>query len=227
MTKIVVATRCLNGLEYIERFVSGYSFADQIVVSEGGSDDGSIEKWMEYYPKVQVFKFDEFVMRGGYKWNPDNNHIQHAINKGLETVPDWLILDDLDDVPNALLRGYARELLELCEAPQVNVFRLYMWGDDQYFPYMNRDFNINYTSLWAWRPAKVNISTDKSVEHGTLNGLSRFVYQLNIPYCLLHKSWDSETIDAKVNRYNAIGLPMGHPFTFAGEPKELPDWAVE
>lgn len=225
--KIVVTTRCLNGLEYIDRFVKGYSFADQIVVSDGGSDDGSIEKWLEYYPKVQVFQFKEFIMRKGYKWNPDNNHIQHAIDKALEFDPTWIILDDLDDVPNHLLRERARWLLDSTKESQVNAFRLYMWGDTEYFPKMNNWFTPEYKSLWAWKPKDLNITTDKSKEHGTLTGLVDNYYGVDLPACLLHKSWHPDTVQDKVDRYNAIGLPATHPLRYAGIPEPLPKWAHE
>ena len=41
--KIVVAARCYNNEKHIERFLHGYSFADRIVVSDGGSTDNSIQ----------------------------------------------------------------------------------------------------------------------------------------------------------------------------------------
>jgi hypothetical protein len=228
--KIVVVTRCLNGLEYIDRFVRGYDFATQIVVSEGGSDDGSVEKWMEYYPKVRVFKFDEFVMRGCYKWNPDNNHIQHAIDKGLDFEPDFLILDDLDDVPNFLLRKNARDIIEECKDDFIFSFRLYLWGDGEYFPKMNNHFDPQYRSMWGWFPHKVSVRTDKEKEHGTLIMDAGSVLPIDPPMCLLHKSWHPDTMQAKVDRYNAIGLPMNHPLEHPeayGVPEPLPEWAYE
>ena len=224
---IVVTTRCLNGIEYIDRFVRGYDFANQIIVSDGGSDDGSIEKWMEYYPKVRVFQYDDVTFIDGYKWNPDNNHIQHAIDRALEYNPTWLILDDLDDVPNHLLRKDARELLESTSVPQMNAFRLYLWGDKEYFPYMNRNFDGQFRSLWAWQPDRIHIQSDLSVKHGTMVGMMNEPANLSIPYVLLHKSWHPDTIQQKIDRYNAIGLPMNHPLEFAGIPEVLPEWAHE
>jgi hypothetical protein len=198
-------------------------------VSDGGSTDGSLEEF-EKYPKIQVVNFEIQENINGYIWNPDNLHIQHAIDEGLKCNPDWLILDDLDDVPNAVLRQSARTILRFCKFPQVNAFRLYMWGDDQYFPKMNNYFDENYTSLWAWKPREVEIKTDMNQKHGTLIGIQSVASQLFPPYCLLHKSWHPDTIQAKVDRYNSIGLPMNHPLEHPeayGLPEPLPSWVVE
>lgn len=226
---IVVVTRCLNGKEYIDRFAKGYSFAEKIIVSDGGSTDGSLDAFKKH-PKIQVVNFEVQKIINGYIWNPDNLHIQHAIDEGLKCDPDWLILDDLDDVPNQQLNIHARTILRFCKHPQVNAFRLYMWGDDFYFPKMNNYFDENYTSIWAWNPRYVTIETDKSKEHGTLTGIQSVNSQLLPPYCLLHKSWHPDTIQAKVDRYNSIGLPMNHPLEHPeayGLPEPLPEWAVE
>lgn len=225
--KIVVVTRCLNGQEYIDRFVRGYEWADEIIVSDGGSTDDSLEMFKTFPDKVSVVNYENVTFIGGYKWNPDNYHIQHAIDEGLKRDPDWIILDDLDDVPNKILRMFAREILEHADKPQVNAFRLYLWGEKRYFPAMNGNFNPAFKSLWAWKPKELTIETDKSVAHGTLSGVLDDYAEIDIPLCLLHKSWHPRTIGEKIKRYNAIGLPMMHPRKFAGKPECLPEWAHE
>src|SRR5688572_20833692 len=206
--KIVVAVRCYNEAHNVERFLKGYSFADQIVISDGGSDDGTVEM-LQGRDKVTLLHFDQYEEHNGFRWNPDHPHMNFVLDYAKSLNPDWLIFDDFDCVPNADLRKDARGILELYTESknvwQVNVFRLYLWGDDQYFPAMNNYFDPNYTSLWAWRPDKQNIYADPSVRHGTLLGLS-YNYKLDTPHCLLHKSWNPETIDQKINKYNSVGL---------------------
>ena len=90
---------------------------------------------------------------------------------------------------------------------------------------MNGFFDNNYTSIWAWKPKEVAVSADPKVRHGTIIGYIPDPLLLPIPNCLLHRSWHPDTIQAKIDRYNKLGLPMHHPTTFAGVPEPLPDWA--
>lgn len=229
--KIVVAVRCYNEEKHIERFLRGYSFADQIVVSDGGSTDDSVSILRKYEgDKVKVIHYDHQETIDGETWNEDSGHMNYVLDAAKELKPDWLIFDDMDCVPNKELREIARPIFDIIDERhiQINVFRLYLWGDTgKFFPKMNDNFNPQYTSLWAWRPNQLNVHADSEVKHGTLVGLHPSPYSMELPYCLLHKSWYPETIDAKVERYNKLGLPMNHPFEFAGELSELPEWAYE
>ena len=77
-------------------------------------------------------------------------------------------------------------------------------------------------------PSKINISADMNIKHGTIVGTDdKNAYGIDLPMCLLHKSWYPDTIDEKVKRYNALGIPCSHPFEMknAGKPEVLPDWA--
>lgn len=224
--KIVVAVRCYNEAHNVERFLKGYSFADEIVISDGGSTDGTLEM-LEGRDKVTLLHFNEYIEVGGFRWNPDAPHMNFVMDYAKSLDPDWLIFDDFDCVPNYLLRGSARTILEETEEVQVNAFRLYMWGDDQYFPEMNQHFNLDYTSLWAWQPRKIDIHADPSQKHGTIVGATPNNRKLWEFQCLLHKSWNPATVNDKINKYNAVGLAMSHPLQFAGVPQPLPIWAKE
>lgn len=226
--KIVVAVRCYNEEKNIERFLLGYHFADTIVVSDGGSTDGSLEL-LKRHPRVKLVHFSQQETVNGQTWNPDAPHINFVLDEAKRLDPDWLILDDMDDIPNWGLSEFARLLFSTAHPRhvQINAFRLYMWGEKEYFPYMNRNFDAAYTSLWAWKPKELDIRADPNVRHGTLLGLHPDPLKLDTPFCLLHKSWSPETVQAKIDRYNALGLPMQHPFEFAGKPEPLPEWAHE
>lgn len=228
--KIVVAVRCRNESPNIERFLRGYDFADQIVISDGGSTDGSfyaLSLAARLFPKIKLIRFEEQETVNGETWNLDAPHMNYVINAAKELEPDFLIFDDFDCVPTSALRENARSILENCNKPQVNAFRLYLWGDKRYFPAMNNYFEEDYTSLWGWKPKELDIRADENVRHGTLTGLSDDDLRLSPPNCLLHKSWHPRTIGEKMKRYNAIGLSMNHPRKFAGKPECLPTWATE
>jgi glycosyltransferase involved in cell wall biosynthesis len=224
---IVVAVRCLNEEKNIERFLHGYDFADSIVVSDGGSTDDSLNL-LSKNKKVIIHNYDVVEkFPTGCSWNPDNPHINFVLEKAKKLSPDWLILDDMDDVPTYTLRRNARKVLEHTSKSQVNAFRLYMWGDREFFPYMNRDFDKDYLALWAWRPDELDIYADEQKHHATYRGISSDYEELKVPMALLHKSWHPDTIDDKVKWYNSVGIKTSHPFNFAGKPKRLPPWAKE
>ena len=225
--KIVVAARCYNEINNVERFLKGYSFADEIVISDGGSDDGSVEA-LQGRDKVTLLHFDHYIEAGGFRWNEDAPHMNYVLDYAKSLSPDFLLFDDFDCNPNEFLRNKAREILENCDQPQINAFRLYLWGDSgKYFPAMNNNFDINYTSLWGWKPKEINIYADPGQKHGTMVGLSGTPRQLETPLCLLHKSWHPDTVQFKMDRYNAVGLAMSHPLQSAGELAPLPEWATE
>lgn len=232
---IIAITRCYNETpDMVRRFIRGYQFADKIIISDGGSNNGVREYLAKLesinrpnFTYIEVLDFTEYITIAGVKWNPDNPHINFIIDKAKSYNPTWIILDDMDDVPNKNLRGDARWLLEDEPASQVNAFRLYMWGDKMFYPKMNNYFDPAYTSLWAWKPDELDIKADVNVKHGTIIGLSENPTSLDLPYCLLHKSWHPDTIDAKREKYNIIGIPMLPLSHFAGEPELLPDWAHE
>lgn len=223
--KIIVAVRCYNESKNVERLVKGYSFADEILVSDGGSSDESVEK-LSQYPNVRIIHFTEYEEKNGIRWNPDNSHINFLLNEAKRDA-DWILYDDFDDVPNYILRENARSILESCDKPQVNAFRLYMWGDDQYFPRLNRDFDPAYRSLWAWKPKEIDIRADENFRHGTIIGTANDFLPIELPMCLLHKSWHPDTVDAKIEKYKVFGIDMGHPLTEYGNPVALPEYAVE
>lgn len=229
--KIVTVARCFNEENNIDRFMKAYSFADKIIISDGGSTDRSLEilKWYEteWAGQVKLIHFENQKTVNGQLWNDDNPHLNYVINAGKAETPDWIILDDMDDVPNFLLRENARRILEETQESQIHAFRLYLWGNDQYFPLMNNFLADDWQSLWAWQPKLTDIHADNTQHHGTIVGIDGNARKLKTPYCLLHKSWHPDTIQRKMDRYNAVGIEMRHPLNFAGTPQPLPDWAEE
>lgn len=219
---ILVCARCYNEEKNIPRFLKCYGWADKILISDGGSTDKSLEL---LEGKCDLIHFGKLETVKGETWNPDNPHIQFLFNAAREYKPDWIIFDDMDDVPNYILQEQARSIFEKADRPQINAFRLYLWGENKYFPFMNRNFDPNYRSLWAWKPSEVNIHASIGERHGTILGTLPDPYPVEIPACLLHYTYDPATIDKKVARYNALGLPMIHPLQTIGALADLPEWA--
>jgi len=232
MAKIVVVTKSLNEERNIAAFCDGHSFADAILIADGGSTDRTVEI-AKKFDKVAVRNFHLRIKVLGDPagfMNPEPQHINFLIDWATGEGADWIILDGCDCWPNPRLKRDARCILEETEEPAVHLHRLYIWGTDQYFPKMNTSH-----SLWAWRPSGIEIRYEeggekKSCFDAKMAGVNaRLARKIDFPYCCLHYfAPDEETVSKKLARYAAWGHPQVHPLKgIYAPPESLPSWATE
>lgn len=242
--KIAVLVRTRNESARIGPFCEAYSFADTIMVSDGGSDDDTVEI-ASRFPNVILRPYGERVQLSNNHWrNNDSQHVNHLIAcaHALEDRPDWLILDDCDCRPNRLLRRDTRSILESTGQDFVMVVRIYLWGLGEHFPHMAKPWPDHHDrwapSLFAWRESidfwtvDVPPAFDFRVGDEAIADLSvqQKVLPLYPPYCILHFSWDDpDRVKRKVEAYreSAFIPGMAHPLDFAGPREPLPEWARE
>lgn len=218
---IVALVRTLNEERNIARFCEGYSFSDLILVADGGS----VDRTKEIAAGFSNVRVRDFEGRNPDGTNPEPAHINFLINWALEVGASWIILDDCDCWPNALLKAKARDFFRYAwteDKDGILLYRLYMWQGEQYFP----KINDAGASLWAWRPDRVDCRM--SEENATLfdtamPGPDRDkCLILNPPYVCLH-FWEPEE---KAERYAAWGKPQT-PIknSMYWPPEPLPEWA--
>lgn len=230
MVKIVTVTKTLNEARNIESFCLGYAFADLILVADGGSADRTVDLARQF-SNVRVRAFTERVQLpadpSGFM-NPEPRHLNFCIDWAKEEGADWIILDGCDCWPNPALQRDAREILESTQHPIVSLDRLYLWGIDEYFP----KYNVG-ASLWAWQPAKADISCAETTNDcfgSAMIGIKiELARVLEAPYCCLHYCYpDEATVKLKMQRYAAWGHPQVHPLrSIYAPPVPLPGWACE
>lgn len=224
--RVTALVRTLNEHLNIERFCRSYTWADKIIVADGGSEDDTLELAARF-KNVAAFVFtDQIKGEDGKSWrNPHGKHINALIRAGIEDGADWLIFDDCDCIPNFALREGARQLME--PGPDsIYAYRYYIGPGAVYWP----DLNKPGQSLWAWRPAVCNILFDESNPWGTIFSSQCGILRLEPPLVLLHHCWPTEEeIQRKNTFYKATGEIKGvlHPKKFAGTPSSLPDYAHE
>lgn len=229
--KIIVICNVLNEERNIASFCENYGFADQILLTDGGSQDRTAEI-AKSYENVQVMDVSNLRIEsqdapGGFYTN-EPAQINILIAWAKQEGADWIIKDDCDCWPNPALRRGATMLLMTPTLPVVFVYRLYIWGQDQYFPKMNEPG----PSLWAWKPGEINIYADESnPAYGAMRGIpdasAGVVFEP--PYACLHYfAPDEETIRRKQAIKRARGKRWDHPLKSVYAPPEpLPDWAIE
>lgn len=220
--KIVVIVRTLNEEINIAEFCEGYSFADSILVADGGSTDSTrnIANLIENV-RVRMFSERQYLPNGLFM-NPEPAHINFLIDWAIDERADWIILDDCDDWPTPALQRNARAIFEETDESMVFIDRLYIWRETQYLPKCNVS-----PALWAWNPHKIAIRWPE-------DGLTLFdvpgpridpakARVLSAPYAGLHHF---TRVDKRA-RYAA----WGHPQTrleggIYWPPEPLPDWAI-
>jgi hypothetical protein len=117
-----------------------------VLVADGAAD--STLDVAELFPNVCARHFAERVQVGDTWMNPEPAHVNFLIDWAIAEGADWIIFDDCDCWPNPALKRDGRHILEETDAPGVHLYRLYLWGKDEYMP----KFNVSDT-IWAWRPA--------------------------------------------------------------------------
>jgi glycosyltransferase involved in cell wall biosynthesis len=232
--KIGVIVRARDEEHRVRQFCESYKDADKILLADGGSIDRTKELAKEF-SNVEIRDFPgRTQMLNGLWRNNDSDHVNFLISWANECDFDWILWDDIDCVPNYLVRQDYRKILEETSQDFLMIRRLYLWGLDKHFPKMAEPG----ASIWGWRTTQdfwtINIPPAFDFRVGTVlvrDLAKQFkVKELEYPYCLLHFSWDDpERVKQKVKFYRESGLIPGqlHPLEFAGHLEPLPEFAHE
>jgi len=228
--KVVAIVRTRDEEKNIGRFCKAYAWADKILVADGGSEDKTIEI-AQHYPNVEVRHFDKQVQGKNGLWrNPEGTHYNALIDWAKTENPDWILHDDCDCVPNEFMQQKMRDLLRVATDNNLKValaYRIYMWGDTQYFP----DLNKAGQSLYGFTPDS-GIRFDET-DPWNVNLVSqdplRSVYKFQYPYVLLHYFCpDLETVERKMKFYRESGQQPSyqHPLQSCGPLANIEPWMV-
>ncbi len=201
--KVVALVRTLNEERNIARFCMSYSWADKILVADGGSIDNTVSI-AKTFSNVEVRLFDEWVYGdNNTKRNPEGKHINFLIDWAIGEGCDWMTLEDCDCFPTKKLQEVGKRLFAEAEElghTCVKLRRIYLYGEDKWFS--KNQTNIN----WAWRP-ETGIRVDETDPWGIITkNVPEVGYTLYPPIAVLHDfSPTPEIGQAKMDFYNSSG----------------------
>lgn len=234
--KIVVIVRTRNEEKNVGRFCSAYQgIANKILVADANSTDRTREI-ARSYRNVRVRIFDKKKpLQNGYERNSHSEQINFLLDWAKEEKADWIIFDDCDCWPNFLMKEKLRYILEAASVDFVHAVRLYLWGNDKYFPKLAKPVDgVTWEAgPYAWKASTgLYCTDDEDGYHQKFSIQPKKHERINIepPMCLLHNPWqDEEMVEQKLKFYRESGVipNMLHPLEFGGPLEKLPDWARE
>lgn len=215
--KIVAGACMLNEAYNVTDFCRNFSFADEIVLSDGGSTDNSVEL-AEKFDNVTVYHFNQRVtLSDGSFMNPEGPHHNFLLDKAEEHHPDWIVYQALDHRLNEKLRQDIRSLLADNQTDSLHTRMVYVFKKKHYLTGMGtKPFCL------AWKNyLPVRMIEDKGPFHCEFDRIPEPNEGLVVgkPYCVLHHTWPTEkVIKEKMRRYALWGRPMPN------RPDKEPQW---
>jgi len=228
---IVVIARTRDEARNIEKFCSSYSWADHIIISDGGSTDATVQLAMQF-ENVTIKRFTERVSQdGGKTWrNPHGRHINFMIREAKKLGADWIIFDDVDCFPTKQLMECGRDLFSSIDADVVQINRIYAYGRDKYFKQHTIPFGDweSSTSLYAWRPPSgVCAEESDPWNHTMVIPPESKIHHFAPPIAAIHDYYpEGEIRQQKVQFYRDVGEQPGcqDPMNYAGDIIDMEDW---
>lgn len=231
MTHITVCIRARNEAKIIARCLHAYSWADRILVADGGSEDAT-KVIARRFRNVLVDNFAERVYGENGIWrNPEGRHLNFLYNWARELGTDWIITDECDSFPTIALQEKARDLFQIASddgKKGILIHRVYLWGTEEYFPDLSES-KKKWT--WAWK-SDCGMEARNSEEWGVIwdnipSDQESAYWQP--PLAVLHNFCpDQETVQRKLNFYQNNGhMVVVHPLQMGSGVSKKLDWHTD
>jgi len=223
---ISVAVRSLNEKELLSVFIENHQFADEIIVVDGGSTDGSRElvrgaPAISGVP-VHLVDFTERVpgRKGGWR-NPEGRHVNFALD---QCKGEWIWLTEMDAIPSLALQKEVRGVLERGHINAVGSYLYYIAPRKEGEGYEHYPELIKGRGLTCWHRS-LNLRADPDKDFEPTIKFEHPWYCFSPPAARVHLSWRSEEVlRAKWKFYREVhGLNQEHPDK-KWDREPLPEW---
>lgn len=194
--KFVVMLRVKDGLLFVHEWLSCMeNLADEIVVLDNGSTDGTYEI-LKAHPKVA-----DIIRTEGYNEGRDKNLLYSRVRL---RKPDWCLWIDVDEIfEPQLTRAHFNKLMNNTGINKYG-FRRFHFIDREHFA--GSWFRLNYSAghdRIMWRESSTGYFEDFIIDSPNIKGIKGFRWGTN--FRLKHLGYISkELVDKKAAIYRAI-----------------------
>lgn len=196
MAKLVVMLRVKDGIFYVHEWLECFEkLADEIVVLDNGSTDGTYEA-LKAHPKVV-----DIIRTEGYNEGRDKNLLYDHVRK---RNPDWCLWLDVDEVFEPGLTR--KDFDKLMSNKFVNkfAFRRFHFIDREHFA--GSWYRLNYSSghdRMMWRENKSGYFENFIIDSPNVKGIKGL--RLGTHFRLKHLGYiNKELVDKKADLYRQI-----------------------
>lgn len=196
MAKLVVMLRVKDGLFFVHEWLSCFGkLADEIVVLDNGSTDGTVEI-LRAHPKVTGL-----VETEGYNEGRDKN-LLYALARSRN--PDWCLWLDIDEIFEPGLTRMHFDRLMRSSLVNKYAFRRFHFIDRTSFA--GSWYRLNYSSghdRIMWREDKAGYFEDFIIDSPNVKGIRGL--KINTHFRLMHLGYiNKEIVDKKAELYRTI-----------------------
>ncbi|UKT62399.1 glycosyltransferase family 2 protein [Pedobacter mucosus] len=196
MAKFVVMLRVKDGIFFAEEWLECFEkLADEIVVLDNGSTDGTYEM-LKKHPKVV-----DIIRTEGYNEGRDKNLLYDHVRL---RKPDWCLWIDIDEIfEPGLTRAHFDKLME-SKLYNKFAFRRFHFTDREHFA--GSWYRLNYSSghdRIMWRENPAGHFQDLIIDSPNVKGIKGL--KKNTNFRLKHLGYiNKELVDKKAEIYRAI-----------------------
>ena len=196
MAKLVVMLRVKDGMFFVEEWLSCFEkLADEIVVLDNGSTDGTFEA-LKAHPKVV-----DIISTEGYNEGRDKNMLYERVRM---RNPDWCLWLDIDEIFEPGLTR--KDFDKLMQNKYINKysFRRFHFIDREHFA--GSWYRLNYSSghdRVMWRENPSGYFQDLIIDSPNVKGIKGITSRTH--FRLKHLGYiNKDLVDKKAEIYRAI-----------------------